>query len=117
MKFTKTLALILAVVMCVGLFAACTYAAMTVTGQPVVGGFMSVVFGALFFVVGIILLCMFLYIPPMALLFDLSPLGTYDWALLVVGSVLLILANEVTKFLNYESEKPDKDNSAVVKSK
>ena len=68
-------------------------------------------------VVGIILLCMFLYIPPMALLFDLSPLGTYDWALLVVGSVLLILANEVTKFLNYESEKPDKDNSAVVKSK
>ena len=42
--------------MCVGLFAAFTYTAMTVTGQPVVGGVMSVVFGALFFVVGMILL-------------------------------------------------------------
>jgi hypothetical protein len=41
---------------CVGLFAAFTYTAMTVVGQPVVGGFMSVVFGAMFFVVGIILL-------------------------------------------------------------
>ena len=42
--------------MCVGLFAAFTYTAMTIVGQPVVGGFMSVVFGAMFFVVGIILL-------------------------------------------------------------
>ena len=42
--------------MCVGLFAGFTYTAMTITGQSVVGGFMSVVFGALFFVVGIILL-------------------------------------------------------------
>ena len=41
---------------CVGLFAAFTYTAMTVVGQPVVGGFMSVVFGAMFFVLGIILL-------------------------------------------------------------
>ena len=41
---------------CVGLFAAFTYTAMTIVGQPVVGGFMSVVFGAMFFVVGIILL-------------------------------------------------------------
>ena len=42
--------------MCVGLFAAFTYTAMTIVGQPVVGGFMSVVFGGMFFVVGIILL-------------------------------------------------------------
>lgn len=40
----------------VGLFSAFTYTAMTVTGQPVVGGVMSLVFGMLFFVVGIILL-------------------------------------------------------------
>lgn len=42
--------------MCVGLFAAFTYAAMTIVGQPVVGGFISVIFGAMFFVVGIILI-------------------------------------------------------------
>jgi hypothetical protein len=29
---------------------------MTIVGQPVVGGFMSVVFGAVFFIVGMILL-------------------------------------------------------------
>ena len=42
--------------MCVGVFAAFTYTAMTIVGQPVVGGFMSVVFGAVFFIVGMILL-------------------------------------------------------------
>lgn len=42
--------------MCVGLFAAFTYTAMTVTDQPVVGGFMSVVFGAMFFAVGVVML-------------------------------------------------------------
>lgn len=42
--------------MCVGLFAAFSYTAMTVVGQPVVGGVMSLIFGAMFFVVGIVLL-------------------------------------------------------------
>lgn len=42
--------------MCVGLFAAFSYTAMTVVGQPVVGGVMSLIFGAMFFVVGLVLL-------------------------------------------------------------
>ena len=40
----------------IGLFAAFTYTAMTVTGQTVVGGVMSLFFGVMFFVVGIVLL-------------------------------------------------------------
>ena len=56
-KRRKLISILLGIVFIgVGLFAAFTYTAMTVTGQPVVGGVMSLVFGVMFFVVGMILI-------------------------------------------------------------
>lgn len=57
-------------------------------------------------IAGVIVLALFIYVPPIANMLGLKVLGIYDLALLLVGSVLLILANEVTKFLNKESDVP-----------
>ena len=40
---------------CIGLFASFSYAAMTITGTPVLGGAMAAVFGALFIIAGVVL--------------------------------------------------------------